>query len=178
MTDPTSYPRLATFTLAGYDKGRGIIWQAVWFATQNLVFGAWWFPRRWRPAVLRSFGATVGSNVTIRHRVRVLWPWKLTIGSDTWVGEDAWLLNLEPITVGSDVCVSQGVFLCTGSHDRRSTDFRYDNGPIVVEDGSWLAAQTLVLRGVTIGSGSVLGARAVATRDVAPGSVVRVGAVH
>ena len=178
MTEGLDYPRLGAFTLTGYDKGRGIVWQAAWFATQNLMFGTWWFPRRFRPALLRAFGATVGRNVTIRHRVRVLWPWKLTIGDDAWIGEDAWLLNLEPITIGSDVCVSQGVFLCTGSHDRRSPDFRYDNGPITVDDGVWLAAQSLVLRGVTVGTGSVIGARAVATKDVPPGSTVRVGTVH
>jgi putative colanic acid biosynthesis acetyltransferase WcaF len=178
MTAPApDYPRLAAFTLAGYDKGRGVLWQAAWFAVQSAVFSAWWFPRRLRPAVLRAFGATVGENVTIRHRVRVLWPWKLEIGQDTWIGEDAWLLNLEPIAIGADVCVSQGVFVCTGSHDRRSPDFRYDNGPIVVEDGVWLAAQSLVLRGVTVGRGSVLAARAVATRDVPPGTTVRVGEV-
>ncbi|MEV7398343.1 DapH/DapD/GlmU-related protein [Aeromicrobium sp. NPDC092404] len=178
MTERLDHPRLGAFTLAGYDKGRGVLWQAAWFAVQNLVFGTWWFPRRFRPAVLRAFGATVGSNVTIRHRVRVLWPWKLTIGDDTWVGEDAWLLNLEPIAIGTDVCVSQGVFLCTGSHDRRSADFRYDNGPVTIEDGVWLAAQSLVLRGVTVGTASVIGARAVATRDVSPGSTIRVGTVH
>lgn len=172
------YPRLGAFTLAGYDKGRGIAWQAAWFATQNLFFAAWWFPRRWRPTLLRTFGATVGKNVTIRHRVRVLWPWKLVIGSDTWIGEDAWLLNLEPITIGDDVCLSQGAFLCTGSHDRRSPDFRYDNGPITIEDGVWLATQSLVLRGVTVGKGCVLGGRAIATRDVPAATSICAGTVN
>lgn len=174
----TPYPRLGAFTLAGYDKGRGVLWQAAWFAAQNLVFGQWWFPRRWRPALLRVFGAQVGTGVTIRHRVRVLWPWKLTIGNDTWVGEDAWLLNLEPITLGSDVCISQQAFLCTGSHDHDSEDFRYDNGPITVEDGVWVAAGALVLRGVTVGTGSLVAARAVVTRDTEPGTVLRAGSVH
>ena len=172
------HPRLAAFTLAGYDKGRGIAWQASWFATQNLVFSRWWFPRRFRPALLRAFGAHVGDNVTIRHRVRVLWPWKLSVGRDTWIGEDAWLLNLEPIEIGSDVCISQGVFLCTGSHDRHSTDFRYDNGPITIADGVWLAAQSLVLRGVTVGTATTVGARAVVTHDVADGATIGVNQVH
>ena len=178
MSETRDYPRIGAFTLADYDKGRGIVWQAAWFAVQNLVFAGWWFPRRWRPSVLRAFGATVGSNVTIRHRVRVLWPWKLSVGSDTWIGEDAWLLNLEPIAIGSDVCLSQGTFLCTGSHDRHSPDFCYDNGPITIQDGVWLAAQSLILRGVTVGTGSVLGARAIATRDVPPATTIPVGTVR
>jgi putative colanic acid biosynthesis acetyltransferase WcaF len=172
------YPRLKDFTLAGYDKGRGVVWQALWFATQNLVFGAWWLPRRWRPAVLRMFGAKVGTNVTIRHNVRVLWPWKLTVGNDTWIGEGSWLLNLEPIEIGSDVCLSQDAFLCTGSHRHDSPDFRYDNAPITVNDGAWIAADVLVLRGVTIGQGGFVGARAIVSHDVRAGETVPAGGVH
>jgi putative colanic acid biosynthesis acetyltransferase WcaF len=157
---------LADFRGDGYAAGRGRAWQAAWFATMNLVFAAWWCPKSWRPRILRLFGATVGEGVFIRHRVRVLWPWKLDIGDNSWIGEDVWLLNLEPIVIGRDVCLSQGVFLCTGSHDARSGTFEYDNGPITVESHSWVAAQALVLRGVTIGRGSVVGARAIVARSV------------
>ena len=153
-------------------------WQAAWFAVQSLVFGAWWCPGRLRPVLLRMFGATVADGVVIRHRVRVLWPWKLEIGRDSWIGEGVWLLNLEPITIGSDVCLSQEAFLCTGSHDRRSADFRYDNGPITVENGVWIAAQALILRGTSIAEGSVVGARAVVTRDLEPGERVSAGQRH
>lgn len=168
-TDPSSGDRersLRNFTGVGYDRGRGVLWQASWFACQNILFVGWWCPRTWRPGLLRLFGASVGDRVFIRHRVRVLWPWKLVIGDDCWIGEDVWLLNLEHITIGKDVCLSQGAFLCTGSHDRRSPSFEYDNGPISVGNGAWVAAQALVLRGVTIGAGAVVGARAVVTRDV------------
>ncbi|MCU1688617.1 MAG: hypothetical protein JWN20_545 [Jatrophihabitantaceae bacterium] len=175
----TGYPRLGAFSASiGYDKGRSIAWQASWFAVQSLVFGAWWCPGRLRPTLLRWFGAEVAEGVVIRHRVRVLWPWKLAIGRDSWIGEGVWLLNLEPITIGSDVCISQEAFLCTGSHDRRSADFRYDNGPIDVGDGVWIAAQALVLRGVAIADGAVVGARAVVTRDVKPEDKVAAGQRH
>jgi len=172
------YPSLVSPNSEGYDKGRSIWWQALWFATQSLVFGAWWCPRSWRPRILRGFGAEVGTNVFIRHRVRVLWPWKLTVGSNVLLGEDVWLLNLEPITIGSDVCISQAAFLCTGGHSFQSEDFAYANGPIVIEDGVWIATQCLVLRDVTIGSAAVIGARAVVRRSVAPGSRLPVNAVN
>src|SRR6476659_5313625 len=143
----------------------------------NLVFFRWWCPRGFRVTLLRAFGADIGENVFIRHRVRVLWPWKLTVGDDALIGEDVWLLNLEPIRIGSDVCLSQGAFLCTGSHDFDSDDFDYDNGPITIADGVWIAAEALVLRGVTVGSGTVIGARAVVRKDVPAGSRVRVNGV-
>ena len=167
---------LRGFTGAGYDKGRPLLVQAAWFAVLNLAFVKWGFPARWRPAVLRAFGARVGQRVRIRHRVRVHWPWRLEVGDDVWIGEGAWLLNLEPITIGGDVCVSQGALLCTGSHQRRTRTFEFDNAPIRLEPGSWVAARAVVLRGVTVGRGAVVGASAVAHRDVPPGTVVTTGA--
>ena len=167
--------RLALFTQDGYDKGRPYLTQALWFAAMNLFFGAWWFPRKLRAPLLRAFGAQIGRNVFIRHRVRVLWPWKLIIGDDCWIGEDVWLLNLEPITIGHDVCLSQRAFLCTGSHDRHQLGFVYDNGPIEIRSEAWVAADALVLRGTVVGTGAVVGARAVVTRDVPTDHVVAAG---
>jgi len=141
----------------------------------NLVFTKWWCPKRLRVVLLRLFGSAVGNSVVIRHRVRVLWPWKLTIGDHSWIGEGAWLLNLEPISIGRNVCISQEVLLCTGSHDRTDRRFRYDNGPIRICDDSWIATQALVLRGVTIGQNSVVGARAVVSRSTPPRTIISAG---
>lgn len=164
--------RLGDFTGAGYDKGRGVLWQAVWQFASSVLVMPWYVPARVRVAVLRAFGARIGSGVNMRAGVRVHWPWKLEIGDDSWIGERVWLLNLEPIRIGSDVCVSQAAFLCTGSHDRRSPSFEFDNAPIRVEDGAWVAARATVLRGVTVGADAVIGATALITKDVEPGATV------
>jgi len=163
--------RLADFTGAGYDKGRPKLIQALWLASSDVIMN-WWFPPKARVAVLRAFGAQIGDGVLIRHRVRIHWPWKLTVGSDTWIGEGTWILNLEPVTIGSNVCVSQDVLLCTGSHDRRSPSFEFDNGPISIGDGAWVATRATVLRGVTVGPGAIIGATTLVPSDVPPGSTV------
>ena len=138
----------------------------------GIIVVRWWCPPRLRVSILRAFGAQIGRGVNIRHRVRIHWPWKLSVGDNTWIGEDSWILNLEPVTIGSDVCISQGVLLCTGSHDRRSRTFEFDNAPIVVEDGAWVAVRATVLRGSRIGHDSVIGATALVSGEIAPGSVV------
>ena len=157
---------LSGFTGAGYDRGRPIGHQVAWVVVQNLAFGKWWFPASARPKVLRAFGATVGTGVLVRSGVRVHWPWKLEIGNDCWVGEGAWILNLEPVTIGHDVCLSQESLLCTGSHDRSSPTFEFDNAPIVIEDGAWVATRGVVLRGVRVGREAVVAAGVVAHHDV------------
>jgi len=167
-----THRRLAGFSGAGYDKGRSAVWQAAWLLVNGTVFMRVWFPARMRVRVLRAFGAQIGEGVLIRHRVRIHWPWKLTVGHHSWIGEGTWILNLEPVTIGADVCVSQAVLLCTGSHDRRSETFEFDNAPIAVDDGAWVAARATVLRGVHIGRDAVVGATALVTTNVPAGATV------
>jgi maltose O-acetyltransferase len=49
---------------------------------------------------------------------------------------------------------------------------RYTKEPTVVEDDVWLGARAVVMPGIRIGTGAIVGAGAVVTRDVAPYSVV------
>jgi putative colanic acid biosynthesis acetyltransferase WcaF len=156
-----------------YDKGRGFAAQVLWVAVSTLVFTQVWCPNRLRCAILRWFGAQIGKGVLIRHAVTVQWPWKLSIGDNSWIGTGAELYNIDDIVIGSDVCISQHAYLCTGSHDRWSPTFEFDNGPIVIDDGAWLCARTTVLRGVTIGSNSVIAATSLIFHDVPPDSIVR-----
>lgn len=173
MSDSASKRSLAARRGQPYDKRRGIVAQALWVAVSELVFTKVWCPNSLRCRLLRLFGARVGTGVLIKQRVRVQWPWNLSIGDNSWVGTDVELYNLADIVIGSDVCISQHSYVCTGSHDADSPTFEFDNAPIVVEDGVWLCARTTVLRGVTVGANSVVGATALVTRDVPPGSVVR-----
>lgn len=162
---------LAAFTTAGYDRGRSLPWQVLWVVTSRMVFQAWWLPARLRPGILRFFGADIAKGVLIRERVRVHWPWKLRVGRNSWIGEGAWLLNLEPITIGDDVCVSQEALLCTGSHKRYDPAFGYDNGPIVIENGAWIATRAIILRGVVVGAEAVVPAGATVSSSVPSGAL-------
>lgn len=158
--------RLGLFTGRGYSKGRGSLWCAAWVVVGDPLQRSVLCPSSIRSRILRFFGASIGSRTNIRHGVHVHWPWKLSVGDDTWIGVGAWILNLAPVTIGDDVCISQQVMLCTGSHDADDPAFEFDNAPIVVNDGAWLAARATVLRGVTIGTGALVGATTLVVSDV------------
>lgn len=155
------------FTGRGYERGRSIGVQVLWLIARELLM-KWWCPNRFRIMFLRIFGARIGAGVLIRHQVKIHWPWKLEVGANSWIGEEVWVLNLERVTIGSNTCISQGVLICTGSHDRRSPTFEFDNAPIVIGDSVWVAARATVLRGTRIGDGVTIGATVVATGDVPP----------
>ena len=163
---------LQGFTGRGYDRGRNAMWQVAWVGCQSLLFKRAWMPSRARVALLRAFGAKIGDGVNIRNNVTIHWPWKLEIGDHSWIGVGVWILNLEPVTIGHDTCISQQVLLCTGSHDRHSPTFEFDNAPIVIGNGVWVAARATVLRGITIGDEAMIGATALVRRDVSPSESV------
>ncbi|AZG48092.1 DapH/DapD/GlmU-related protein [Gordonia insulae] len=169
MTHPDM--NLGRFGGAGYNKGRSVFIQAVWMAVRTPL-SLWWVPSGIRVRVLRAFGAEIGTGVLIRHDVRIHWPWKLSVGNNSWIGEGAWILNLEPVRIGHDCCVSQQALLCSGSHQRRSSSFEFDNAPISIGDRVWIATRSIVLRGVTIGDNAVVGANTVVSRDVEPSGLV------
>jgi len=118
--------------------------------------------------MLRLFGAKVGKGVVIKTRVRIKNPWRLKIGNHCWIGEDVWIDNLEDVSIGSNVCISQGAMLLTGSHDYTVSSFPYRLGKIIVEDGVWIGAKSVVCPGVTCKSHSILTVNSVANRDLSP----------
>lgn len=169
MTHPSL--SLKDFRGDGYERGRSVIVQIAWLAVRGPL-SMWCVPAALRVKVLRMFGAEIGDGVLIRHGVRIHWPWKLSVGDNCWIGESAWILNLEPISLASNVCVSQGVLLCSGSHQRMSPTFEFDNGEIEIKDRVWVGARAVVLRGVVLGERCVVGANVVVAKDLEAGAVV------
>ncbi len=101
----------------------------------------------------------IGKNVVIRPSVKITYPWKLTLGDYAWVGDDVNLYTLGEITIGAHSVISQKSYLCTGSHDHASQHFTINATPIVIGEKCWLATDVFVAPGVTIGDGTVVGAR-------------------
>jgi putative colanic acid biosynthesis acetyltransferase WcaF len=126
----------------------------------------------WRCFLLRAFGAKVGRNVQIHPSARIFIPWNLDIGDWSSIGFDALIYNLGPVTIGDKVTVSQRAHLCAGSHDFRDPTMTLLKPPITIGDESWICADAFVGSGVTVGNGSVVGARAVVVNDVQAGAIV------
>jgi len=56
--------------------------------------------------------------------------------------------------------------LLTGNHDYTISSFDYRNAPIILEDGVWIGAKSVVCSGVRCKSHSILTAGSVATKDM------------
>jgi putative colanic acid biosynthesis acetyltransferase WcaF len=150
-----------------------LVGRALWEVLSPPLFA--WTPRPlwgWRRLVLRLFGARIGSHVHIHPTVRIAIPWNLEIGAGAAVGDHAILYSLGKITLGDAVTVSQYAHLCAGSHDFRDPAMPLTKPPIMIGSGAWVCADAFIGPGVTVGALAVVGARAVAMKDVAEGVVV------
>lgn len=114
----------------------------------------------------------VGRGLVIKPNVRVKYPWRLAVGDYCWIGQGAWIDNLADVVLGSHVCVSQEVYICTGSHNYRARGFDLIARPILVGDGAWLGARSLLLGGVTVAANAVVAAGSVVTKDVPAATIV------
>lgn len=165
---------LARFTVGNFNRGAGVVKEGLWLIVSMILFRSCPFSfSALKCAVLRAFGASVGRNVTIKPRVAITFPWKLSVGNHVWLGEECWLLNLERIVIGNNVCISQRAVLCTGSHDYKKAAFDLIIRPITVEDGAWIGAGSWVGPGVSVGTHAVLSLASVATQNLAANGIYR-----
>lgn len=116
--------------------------------------------------LLRLFGARVGKGVNIKPNVNIKFPWKLEIGDYAWIGEKSWIDNLGNVSIGPHAVLSQGSMLLCGNHNFKKTTFELMVGDIIIEQGSWIGAYSIVAPGVTCQSHSVLAVNSVATKDL------------
>lgn len=88
-----------------------------------------------------------------------------------------------PLTIGKKVIFGPHPTIITGDHridvigkhiiDVTDAEKLPENDlPVVIEDGVWCGANVTILKGVTIGRGSVVAAGAVVTKSCAPYSII------
>ena len=158
--------KLSAFSAKYFDKGAGLFKRVLWFLVNTLFVRGTWNPcmgvKIW---LLRIFGARIGKGLVIKNGVNIKFPWKLEIGNNVWLGESCWIDNLDKVFIGNNVCISQGALLLTGNHDYTLPTFDYRNAPIVVEDGAWVGAKSVVCPGVTISNHSILTVGTIVTKN-------------
>lgn len=110
--------------------------------------------------------------------IRVEHGW-VTTGDDVSFGPGCCIYEPRAgLEIGNACLIAAGVMFCGVEHGYSSTDIpirfqRTTNRKIVIEEDVWLGMGVIVLPGVTIGRGSVVGAGAIVSRSLPPGSIAR-----
>jgi acetyltransferase-like isoleucine patch superfamily enzyme len=104
-----------------------------------------------RLVIGRGFGMTGGTICAAQS---------ISIGDDVWVGANCTITDTDfhPLDLAA----------------RLARPLDGATAPIIIEDGVFIGIQSLILKGVTIGARSVIGAGSVVTRDI-PSGVIAAG---
>jgi putative colanic acid biosynthesis acetyltransferase WcaF len=148
------------------------IYRALWSVTWGGL--ASWTPpfmHPWRRFLLRLFGARIARGVHVYPSVRIWDPRNLDMDSHSCLGPRADCYSMARISLGAHAIVSQDARLCAGLHDVDDPEFQLVTKPIVIGDHAWVASGAFVGPGVSMGKGAVLGACAVAFKDLDEWSV-------
>lgn len=95
----------------------------------------------------------------------------LTVGAQTFIGKARFALT-KPLTIGNNVCINDEVVILTGSHDIFDPKWPSVRSEVRIDDYAWIGTGALIMKGVHIGRGAVVGARAVVSKSVKPGEIV------
>lgn len=108
----------------------------------------------------------------------------LTIGDDTSIPKGStFYCTIAPLTIGKKVVFGPKPTIITGDHridivgsfmsDITNADKSQEQDqPVIIEDDVWCGANVTILKGVTIGRGSVVAAGAVVTKSCPPYSII------
>ncbi|WP_094571376.1 acyltransferase [Mucilaginibacter xinganensis] len=122
---------------------------------------------------------------------------KVEIGDRVYMGNSS-IIAKTGIILGNDIMVAWGVTFY--DHDSHSLNYKdrdmdiqqtyadylsekgnylknkkwdvVNSKPIKIEDHAWIGAESMILKGVTVGVGAIVGARSVVTKDVPPFCIV------
>lgn len=124
-----------------------------------------------------------GKNVFIDNKNNIMYK-NVSLGNNVSIGKNCtFICGIANIIVGDDVMFAPNVTVVTGSH-------RYDivgktmkeitekeklpenDQDVIFEGDNWIGSNAIILKGVTVGKGSIIGAGSIVTKDVPPYSIV------
>jgi Acetyltransferase (isoleucine patch superfamily) len=136
-----------------------------------------------------GFGSTPGKDITIVNvndgavldikgvvnfapgvRVKVLPGAKLVVGGDTHISGFSKIFAFREVTIGKNCLISWDVTI-VDSDIHHLAHQQYNAGKICIEDNVWIGHGVSILKNVTIGEGSVIGAKSVVTKSIPPRSL-------
>ncbi|MQA86945.1 MAG: acyltransferase [Streptosporangiales bacterium] len=131
---------------------------------------------RGRLEVRGKVRVTIGDHSRLRQLVQFSGRGTITVGSNTLLN-GCWIGCMESVSVGDDCLISDCNIVDTDYHNlppdqRHQPPGPHTTAPITIERNAWVGARAMVLKGVTIGADSVVGAGTVVRESVPPRVVV------
>lgn len=131
--------------------------------------------------ILKPCFKNCGSNVVFDPNGKYSFK-TISIGSDVFIGSGAnFAASESSIKIGSKVMFGPNVTIMGGDHNTSEIGkYMFDvksklpenDMPVVIGDDVWVGTRVIILKGVTIGEGSIIGAGSLVTKSCPPYSIL------
>ena len=141
-----------------------------------------------RGGILRDMLGSIGLRSSVGRNFLCQCGKHIFIGDKSVINDNCTMMDENHIRIGNQVLIAPNVQFYTATHpidynerfvenwDENSGElfFRTRSLPITVEDNVWIGGGSIILAGITIGTGSVIGAGSVVTKSI-PANCVALG---
>lgn len=114
----------------------------------------------------------IGNRVELRENVilKAAAGGIIEIDDRVFMNDGCCLNAREYVHIGEDTMFGQGVKIYDHDHDYRSNDLKQNfiQEPVDIKENTWICSNVIVLRGCTIGAGSVVAAGTIVWKNVSP----------
>jgi len=115
----------------------------------------------------------IGDDGQIKNNTHIWGQSNFTMGNETYIDKECRFDLRRDITLGKKVVISGGSWFFTHMVSQSVLEGAPSKfGPIIIEDRTYMGANSLVLPDITIGHDVIIGARTVVTKNVNPDIVV------
>lgn len=134
------------------------------------------FSNKIRFYVYRLNGINLAKNALIYRNVLILG--NVSIGKNSSISNNTCVSGaVAGVLIGNDVMIAPGCCINAFDHGTKldagpMIEQANNEAPVVIENDVWIAANCTITKGVTIGTGAIVAANSVVTKDVAPYSIV------
>ncbi len=106
-----------------------------------------------------------GKNIQIGRDVTFYDPSKIIIGSNVYFAKGTWICGGEKIIIGSNILFAPYSIIVTSNHKFKNGGYFNDqttsSGNVIIDDGCWMGAHSVILGGSHLKSGTLIAANSV-----------------
>ncbi|PAV31666.1 hypothetical protein CIL05_00080 [Virgibacillus profundi] len=130
-----------------------------------------------RYILLKCISPKFGENVSIHPNVYIINPENLSIGNNVSVHPFCYIDAVGEIIIGENVSIAHGTTILSSSHNFQDLEVPIKEQGLtfkqtIIEDNVWIGAKVTILFGTRLGSGIIIGANSVVTKDVNSNNIV------
>ena len=120
----------------------------------------------------------LGNRVRIHHgsKISSVGSGILKLGDNVAINQNCGIFSMERIEIGEGTELGPGVLIYDHDHDFRAPGGlkagKFKTSPVVIGKNVWIGANSIILRGSTIGDNSVIGAGTIVTGNIPANSIL------